>query len=90
MQYVIRTVNENNETIYYRSSGCTIYCPELATKYKAKKNALSVKSYLINEKGFTNVEIVEFSDEIVSSAHEKYKNKGEEFVKTVLDNIDES
>lgn len=90
MRYVIRTTNEEGETVYYRSSGYAIYCPELATKYRTRKNALSVKSYLVKEKGLTDVEIVEFSDDIIGTAHEKYRSKGEKFVKDILDNIDES
>lgn len=88
MLYVIRTTNEAGETVYFHSSGCCIYCPELATKYKTRKNATSMKYHLCNEKNYKDVEIIEYTSDIVKSAHQEYYGKGEDFIRDILDRIE--
>ena len=90
MPYIIRITNKAEETVYFHTSRCTVYCPELATKYNSRKNASSMKSYLLKQKEYQNLEIVEYSPELVTNAHQTHRNKGEDFVDNILGNIEKS
>ena len=90
MQYVVGIVNEKGEKLFFHTAGCTVYCPELATKYNTRKNALSMKSYLRRQKGYKFVEVFEYTPELVNAAHNEHKSKGEKFVETILNNMDDT
>ncbi|MBE6880234.1 MAG: hypothetical protein E7490_05285 [Ruminococcaceae bacterium] len=82
--FVLKTITEYGEERYIHTKNCAVCCPELAAKYDDRKCALTMKRKLLKEHHYTNIEVVDYSYDIIIKAHKLYQDKGEDVVNNTI------
>lgn len=90
MSYVLKTTNKKGDEVFIHTNKCTVYCPELAAKYDERKTALAMRLKLLNAKCFKNIEVVDYTYDLMITAHHKYRHIGEAEVDKIIDDIKKS
>ncbi len=84
MALVLKTITDSGEEKYIHTKKCAVYCPELAAKYTDRKCALTMRKKLLKANYYTNIEIIDYSYDIIIKAHKQYQKKGEDVINNTL------